>query len=64
MGGMRNKSLLSFCLTFSVSQAWARLGVVKMPYKVSYEEDGFLRQLGLSPQDGEPLADNCSKVLV
>ena len=35
-----------------------------MPYKASYEEDGFLRQLGVGPEEGEPLADNCSLVLV
>ena len=35
-----------------------------MPFKVSYEEDGFLKNLGIQPEDGEPLADNCTKVLV
>ena len=35
-----------------------------MPYKASYEEDGFLRQVGVGPEEGEPLADNCSLVLV
>ena len=35
-----------------------------MPYKVSYEEDGFLRELGVSPHEAQPLANNCTLVLV
>ena len=35
-----------------------------MPYKASYEEDGFLRQLGVRAEDAEALAENCSLVLV
>ena len=35
-----------------------------MPYKASFEEDGFLRQIGVEPEEAEPLADNCSLVLV
>ena len=35
-----------------------------MPYRVSYEEDGFLRQVGVAPEEAEPLAENCSLVLV
>ena len=35
-----------------------------MPYKASYEEDGFLRQIGVGADEAEPLADNCSLVLV
>ena len=35
-----------------------------MPFKVSYEEDGFLRQLGIHPEFGQPLAGNCTQVLV
>lgn len=35
-----------------------------MPYIAGYEEDKFLRSLDLQLEDIEPLADNCSKVLV
>lgn len=35
-----------------------------MPYIAGYEEDHFLRSLDLQLEDIEPLADNCSKVLV
>ena len=45
-------------------QAKDRVGSLEMPYKASYEEDGFLRQIGVGPEEGEPLADNCSLVLV
>jgi len=37
---------------------------VTMPFKQGYEEDGFLRSLKFSISDIEPLADNCTKVLV
>ncbi|CAL4147697.1 unnamed protein product, partial [Meganyctiphanes norvegica] len=32
-----------------------------MPYKVGYEEDGFMISLGIKPKDIEPLALNCTK---
>ena len=35
-----------------------------MPYIRGYEEDGFLRQLEVSPMEAEPLAANCTQVLV
>lgn len=36
-----------------------------MPFKVGYEEDGFLKSLKpLEPQQIEYLADNCTKILV
>lgn len=35
-----------------------------MPYKTGYEEDEFLRSIGLKMADIEPLANNCSEVLV
>ncbi|XP_042883834.1 galactosylgalactosylxylosylprotein 3-beta-glucuronosyltransferase P-like [Penaeus japonicus] len=35
-----------------------------MPYSVGFEEDGFLKALQFSPGDIEPLADNCTKILV
>lgn len=34
-----------------------------MPFKVGYEEDMFLQNLGLSIDEIEPLADNCTKVM-
>lgn len=48
----------------TLKKAWNINDNLEMPYKVSYEEDGFLRQLGISPEEGEPLADNCTKTLV
>lgn len=48
----------------TLRSAWLRAGGVEMPYKVSYEEDGFLRQLGVSLGEAEALAVNCSVVLV
>lgn len=33
-----------------------------MPYKVGYEEDYFIRSLGIKLSDLEPKADNCTKV--
>ena len=33
-----------------------------MPFTPGYEEDGFLKSLGLKKDDLEPLADNCTKV--
>lgn len=35
-----------------------------MPYKVGYEEDGFMLSLGIKPRDIEPLAANCTKIWV
>lgn len=37
---------------------------ISMPYQAGYEEDKFLVNLGLNIEDIEPLADNCTKVLV
>lgn len=33
-----------------------------MPYKVGYEEDYFIKSLGVKITDLEPKADNCTKV--
>ncbi|KAG7313650.1 hypothetical protein JYU34_000809 [Plutella xylostella] len=35
-----------------------------MPYKAGFEEDGFLKSNGFTLEDVEPLADNCTRVLV
>lgn len=35
-----------------------------MPYKAGYEEDEFLKSIGLKMADIEPKAKNCSEVLV
>ncbi|XP_069182586.1 galactosylgalactosylxylosylprotein 3-beta-glucuronosyltransferase P isoform X1 [Procambarus clarkii] len=35
-----------------------------MPYNVGFEEDGFLKALKIKPEDIEPLANNCTKILV
>lgn len=35
-----------------------------MPYKAGYEEDEFLKSIGLKMNDIEPMANNCSEVLV
>ena len=35
-----------------------------MPFSPYYEEEGFLKQLGLEVPDLEPLASNCTQVLV
>lgn len=35
-----------------------------MPFSVGYEEDGFLKSLGITPSEIEPLAFNCTKVSV
>ncbi|XP_050714212.1 galactosylgalactosylxylosylprotein 3-beta-glucuronosyltransferase P-like [Eriocheir sinensis] len=35
-----------------------------MPYSVGFEEDGFLKALKIKPEDIEPLAENCTKILV
>ncbi|XP_076043022.1 galactosylgalactosylxylosylprotein 3-beta-glucuronosyltransferase S-like [Oratosquilla oratoria] len=35
-----------------------------MPYKPGYEEDGFLLSLGVTPDDLEPKAFNCTKIWV
>ena len=33
-----------------------------MPYRVGYEEDGFMKSLNISYSDIEPKAHNCTKV--
>jgi beta-1,3-glucuronyltransferase len=33
-----------------------------MPYNAGYEEDQFLRSLGLTLEDIEPKADSCTQV--
>ena len=33
-----------------------------MPYRAGYEEDGFLKALGVAVDDLHPLADECSQV--
>ncbi|XP_047480120.1 galactosylgalactosylxylosylprotein 3-beta-glucuronosyltransferase P-like isoform X1 [Penaeus chinensis] len=35
-----------------------------MPFKVGFEEDGFLRSLGIKAHEIEPLAFNCTKIWV
>ncbi|XP_069183338.1 galactosylgalactosylxylosylprotein 3-beta-glucuronosyltransferase P isoform X2 [Procambarus clarkii] len=35
-----------------------------MPYRVGYEEDGFINSLGIKAADIEPLAFNCTKIWV
>ncbi|KAF0288536.1 Galactosylgalactosylxylosylprotein 3-beta-glucuronosyltransferase P [Amphibalanus amphitrite] len=35
-----------------------------MPLKAGYEEDGFLQSLDVTPEDLEPLANNCTQILV
>ncbi|XP_054161530.1 galactosylgalactosylxylosylprotein 3-beta-glucuronosyltransferase S-like [Oppia nitens] len=35
-----------------------------MPYKVGYEEDYFIKSLGIQLDDIEPKADNCTQILV
>lgn len=35
-----------------------------MPYKAGYEEDEFLKSIGLKLSDIEPKANNCSEILV
>ncbi|KAK4329346.1 hypothetical protein Pmani_000295 [Petrolisthes manimaculis] len=35
-----------------------------MPYKVGYEEDGFIKSLGIKASEIEPLAFNCTKIWV
>lgn len=35
-----------------------------MPYKAGFEEDGFLKSIGLKMDDIEPKANNCTEVLV
>ncbi|XP_058447331.1 galactosylgalactosylxylosylprotein 3-beta-glucuronosyltransferase S [Malaya genurostris] len=37
---------------------------VTMPYKAGYEEDEFLKSIGLKMQDIEPKASNCTEILV
>lgn len=35
-----------------------------MPYKAGFEEDEFLKSIGLKMDDIEPKANNCSEILV
>lgn len=35
-----------------------------MPYKAGYEEDAFLKSLDLKLEQIEPLANNCTEILV
>lgn len=35
-----------------------------MPYKAGFEEDEFLKSIGLKLEDIEPKANNCSEILV
>ena len=35
-----------------------------MPYTAGYEEDSFLRSIGLKIEDIEPKANNCTEILV
>ncbi|XP_055638873.1 galactosylgalactosylxylosylprotein 3-beta-glucuronosyltransferase S [Toxorhynchites rutilus septentrionalis] len=37
---------------------------VTMPFRAGYEEDEFLKSLGLKMQDIEPKANNCTEILV
>ena len=39
-------------------------GRLAMPFTPGYEEDGFLRQLDIQPGDAQPLAANCTVVMV
>ncbi|XP_024942602.1 galactosylgalactosylxylosylprotein 3-beta-glucuronosyltransferase S isoform X2 [Cephus cinctus] len=50
---------------FAVSIEFLKLspGAI-MPFKVGFEEDVFLKSLGIRYEDIEPLADNCTKILV
>ena len=65
MVGLLNWNVCNFMcsLSFIIFQARIDRGSIEMPFKVSYEEDGFLRQLGVLPEEGEPLAKNCSQIL-
>ncbi|XP_053641662.1 galactosylgalactosylxylosylprotein 3-beta-glucuronosyltransferase P isoform X1 [Cherax quadricarinatus] len=38
--------------------------LASMPYKVGYEEDGFIKSLGIKASEIEPLAFNCTKIWV
>lgn len=35
-----------------------------MPYKAGYEEDSFLKSIGLKIEEIEPKGNNCTEVLV
>ncbi|KAK8754122.1 hypothetical protein OTU49_012261, partial [Cherax quadricarinatus] len=45
-------------------QFYLKRNAPMMPYNVGFEEDGFLKALKIKPEDIEPLADNCTKILV
>lgn len=50
---------------FAVSLDYmARSPNVTMPYRAGYEEDEFLKSIGLQMADIEPRANNCTEVLV
>ncbi|XP_037083747.1 galactosylgalactosylxylosylprotein 3-beta-glucuronosyltransferase P-like [Pollicipes pollicipes] len=50
---------------FAVSVDWLRQNPeAEMPYKAGYEEDGFLKALNIGRDELEPLANNCSQILV
>ncbi|KAG0725565.1 Galactosylgalactosylxylosylprotein 3-beta-glucuronosyltransferase P [Chionoecetes opilio] len=49
---------------FAVSVAFLlSLPNATMPFTVGYEEDGFIKSLGITAADIEPLAFNCTKVV-
>lgn len=50
---------------FAVSLAYlSRSPNATMPYKAGYEEDEFLKSIGLRLEDIEPKASDCTEVLV
>ena len=55
----------AICVTVDIFVSFATIAQkpdASMPYKAGYEEDGFLQALGVTLDDLEPLADECSKV--
>ncbi|CAG9558001.1 unnamed protein product [Danaus chrysippus] len=48
---------------FAVNMAMLREGAT-MPFVAGHEEDGFLRSLSVELTDIQPLAENCTKILV
>ena len=65
-------SVLTNFFTLNHCRPWLWLGLLflwqrseaRMPFKAGHEEDGFLQALGVSPDDLEPLGNNCSQVNV
>lgn len=50
---------------FAVNLKYMGLSLnVTMPFKAGYEEDEFLKSIGLKMQDIEPKANNCTEILV